>query len=73
VAGKTTLNSDFDGLPQSIEGTKAILYLPEDDHDHDVVCLQTESGASFAKSLNEGSWRRVKDVRLSEAARSLAR
>jgi hypothetical protein len=72
-AGKTTLNSDFDGLPKSIEGTKAILYLPENDQDYDVVYLQTESGASFAKSLNEGSWRRVKDARLSNAARSLAR
>jgi hypothetical protein len=72
VAGKTTLNSDFDGLPKSIEGAKAILYLPENDEDYDVVYLQTESGASFAKSFDEGVWRRTREARLSSAARLLA-
>ena len=72
VAGKTTLTSDFDGLPKSIEGAKAILYLPENDEDYDVVYLQTESGASFAKSFDEGVWRRTRDARLSSAARLLA-
>lgn len=71
VAGKTTLNSDFDGLPKSFEGQKALLYLPENDEDYDVVYMQTESGASFAKSFNEGVWRRVKDARPSSAARLL--
>jgi hypothetical protein len=72
VAGKTTLNSDFDGLPKSIEGAKAILYLPENDEDYDVVYLQTQSGTSFAKSFDQGVWRRATDARLSSAARLLA-
>ena len=72
VAGKTTLNSDFDSLPKSLEGKKALLYLPEDDQDYDVVCLQTESGVTLARSFNEGVWRRVKDARLSSAVKSLA-
>jgi hypothetical protein len=71
VAGKTTLTSDFDGLPKSLEGGKALLYLPENDEDHDVLFLQTESGVTLAKSFNEGAWRKVNDDRLSSAVRSL--
>ena len=71
VAGKTTLNSDFDGLPKSLAGKSALLYLPENDEDYDVVFLQTESGVILAKSFNERVWRRVKDSRLSSAVRSL--
>jgi hypothetical protein len=71
VAGKTTVNSDFDGLPKSFEGKKALLYLPENDEAYDVVFLQTESGVTLAKSFNEGVWRQVKDARLSSAVMSL--
>ena len=71
VAGQTTLNSDFDGLPKSVEGEKALLFLPENDEDHDVVYLHTESGVTLARSFNEGVWRRVKDARLSSAVESL--
>jgi hypothetical protein len=71
VAGKTTLNSDFDGLPKSFEGKKALLYLPENDDDYKLIYLQTESGENFAKSFNEGVWRKVKDPRLSSAVMSL--
>lgn len=72
VAGTTTLNSDFDGLPKSAEGKKAILYLPEHDEDHDLVYLQTDRGRSLARSLNQGIWRPVTNARLSAAVRSLA-
>ena len=71
VAGRATLNSDFDGLPKSLEGKRALLYLPQNDEDYDVVYLQTESGVSLAKSFNEGAWRQVKDARLSSSVRSL--
>lgn len=72
VAGKTTLNSDFDSIPKSLEGKKALLYPPANDGDYDVVCLQTESGETLARSFREGIWRRVKDARLSSAVESLA-
>lgn len=72
VAGRTTLNSDFDGLPKEFEGKKALLYIPESDDDYQVVYLQVESGGTLAKSLNEGDWRKVKDARLSGAVKSLA-
>jgi hypothetical protein len=71
VAGKTTLNSDFDGLPKSLAGKEALLYLPENDQDYDVVCLQTESGMTLARHLNEGVWRKVKDARMASAVESL--
>ena len=71
VAGKTTLNSDFDGLQKSLEGKKALLYLPENDEDYDVVFLQTDSGVVMANSFNEGVWRKVDDARLSSAVMSL--
>ena len=72
VAGKTTLNADFDGLPKSLAGKKAILYIPDNDEDHDVVYLQTESSMTLAKSFNEVAWRMVKDPRLPNTIQSLA-
>jgi len=71
VAGKTTLNSDFDGLPKSLEGKKALLYLPENDEDYDVVFLQTDSGVTMANSFNDRVWRKVNDARLSSSVMSL--
>ncbi len=64
VAGKTTLNADFDGLPKSLAGKNAILYIPDNDEDQNVVYLQTESRMTLAKSFNEGAWRMVKDPRM---------
>ena len=71
VAGRATLNSDFDGLPKSLEGKKALLYLPENDEDYDVVYLQTESRVSLAKSFKEGAWRQVNDARLPSTVKLL--
>jgi hypothetical protein len=73
VAGQATLNSDFDGLPKSLEGKKALLYIPENDKNYDVLLLQTESGVTLAKTFNEGAWRMVNDDRPSSAVRSLIR
>ena len=65
VAGKTTLNSGFEGIPDSLWGKTAIFYVAENDEDYDVVYLQTEAGDAFANSFNqEGGWRRVDDPRL---------
>jgi hypothetical protein len=71
VAGKTTLNSDFDGLPKSLAGQQAWLYLPGHDEDHDVVFLQTEAGVTMAKSFSQAAWRKVDDTRLSSAVAAL--
>jgi hypothetical protein len=72
VAGRTTLNSDFDGLPKSLAGKKATLYIPDNDEDHDVVYLQTDSSMTLARSFSEASWRIVKDPRLPNTVESLS-
>jgi hypothetical protein len=71
VGGKTTLSSGFEGIDSSLVGKKAILYLPENDQDHDVVYLQTESGINLANSFTELRWRRVNDARLSSGVKNL--
>jgi hypothetical protein len=60
VAGKATLNLDFEGIPEALIGKKAIFYLPEDDQDYDVVCMQTETGTILENSIGRRMvWRRV--------------
>ena len=71
VAGKAMLNSDFQGIPPSLVGKKAIIYIPENDQDYDVVYLQTETGTTLANSFNDGVWREVKDARLSSEVKML--
>jgi hypothetical protein len=72
VAGKTTLSSDFEAMGAQLAGEKAVLYIPENDQEHDVVYLQTESGVVFAHSFSEMEWRRVADARLSSEVKGLA-
>ena len=54
VAGRTTLNSDFHGIPESLMGKKAVLYVPDDDYT--VVYMQAETGDTFAQFMNEMAW-----------------
>jgi len=71
VAGETTLNSDFEGIPQSLLGKKAIIYVPENDRDYDGVYLQTETDDNLAISFSEDVWRSVKNARLSSEVKTL--
>ena len=71
VAGETTLNSDFEGIPQSLLGKKAIIYVPENDRDYDGVYLQTETHDNLAISFSEDVWRSVKNARLSSEVKTL--
>jgi hypothetical protein len=70
VAARTTLNPDFDGLPRSLQGEQVLLYLPANAREADVILLQTASGAIFASSFNEQTWRRVNDEPLRSDAPS---
>lgn len=72
IAGRTTLNSDFHGIPESLMGKKAIVYVPENDDDYTVVYLQAETGDTFAESMNEMGWQSVDAPRLPAAIRMLA-
>lgn len=71
VAGETTLNSDFEGIPQRLLGKKAIIYVPENDRDYDGVYLQTETDDNLAISFSEDVWRSVKNARLSSEVKTL--
>jgi hypothetical protein len=70
VGGKTTLNAEF-GVDSTLVGNKAVLYVPENDQDHDVVYMQAESGINLANSFTEIKWKRVSDARLSSEVKNL--
>lgn len=44
---------------------------PENEQDHDVVYMQTESGENLANSFSELKWERVNDARLSNEVKDL--
>lgn len=71
VAGQTTLSPAFEGVGASLAGQKAILYIPENDEDHDVVYLRTESGVHLANSFTDVKWKTVNDARLSNQVKNL--
>jgi hypothetical protein len=72
VVGNTTLNSTFERIPKEFFGQKAVLYVPENDDDHDVVWLQTENGVNFANSLDGNNWSPVDDARMPVEVKKLA-
>jgi hypothetical protein len=73
VAGTTSLNSDFQGIPSSLVGKKATVYVPEDDRDYTVVHMHSEVGNSFSISLADPSsiWQPILDAKLSSQVRML--
>jgi hypothetical protein len=71
VCGKTTLNAGFEGIDSSLVGKKAILYIPENDQDYNVIYMQTESGINLLMSFDSLKWRRVNDARLSNEVKNL--
>jgi hypothetical protein len=72
VAGRATLNSDFEGIPQSLIGKKAVLYVPENDEDYDVVYLRAETGTILENSFNRETWRQVKEPRMGDGVKRLS-
>jgi hypothetical protein len=72
AVGRTTLNATFDGVPEELVGHKAILYVPENDEEYDVVHLQSETGINFAMSLGEDRWRKIDDARLPNEVKKLS-
>jgi len=72
VAGKVTLNSDFEGIPQSLIGKKAVLYVPDNDEDYDVVYLRAETGTILETSFNRETWRQVTEPRMGSEVKRLS-
>ena len=71
AVGRMTLSAAFDGIPKQLIGKKAVLYVPEDDEEHDVVYVQTESGTSYSYSFQDSSWDEVQAARLSAGVKRL--
>jgi hypothetical protein len=71
AAGRTTLNADFTGIPESLHGKKAIIYVPESDDDYTVLYMHTETGDNFAGSLSEMVWQSVDESRLPATIQAL--
>jgi hypothetical protein len=63
VAGRATLTPDF-GAPHDALGQKAILYVPTNDTDYDVVYVRTVTGMVYEDSFASGTWKRVDTPRL---------
>jgi len=70
--GKTTLTSDFQGIPESLVGKKAVFYVPENDTDYDVVFLRAETGLTLEYSLSEQVWQPTNEARLSPEVKMLS-
>lgn len=65
VVGRSTLNSDFQGVPETLLGEEAIFYLPHDDQDYDVVYMHTKSGATLKNRIGHKlNWRPVQRPRM---------
>lgn len=65
VIGKATLTSGFQGIPESLIGKTASFYIPEDDQDFDVVCVETVDHSALRYSLSQQAWRAADDRRVS--------
>lgn len=72
VVGKTTLNSDFEGVSQSLIGKRAILYVPDNDEDYDVVYLRAETGTILETSFSRETWRQVTEARMGSEVKRLS-
>lgn len=56
VTGKTTLSSAFDVPDQSLVGARAIVQVPDNDNEFDVVHIQIDSGPTYRWAFSESEW-----------------
>jgi hypothetical protein len=64
VLGKATLDNQFNLLEPSLVGQKAMIYVPADDRDFDLVYIRTDHEEFFEDSFASSSWKRVPNPRL---------
>ncbi len=62
VVGKMTLSGAFDGIPESLIGQPALLYIADEAKDYDVLYVQTKAGARYSYSFLDSSWRGVNSL-----------
>ena len=64
IAGRTTLDQNF-ALPNpSLIGQKALIYVPTDDHEFDLVYVKMEQGQVYEDSFASSKWKLVQNPRL---------
>jgi hypothetical protein len=71
--GRMTLTGAFDGVPPELIGQRALLYVPENDKEHDLVSILVDSGSCYSYSFADGYWYETKDARMSPDALRLKR
>lgn len=64
VAGRVTLTPEFNLPDRALVGQKAIVYVPRNDREYDLVDVRTEVGATFENSFASSRWKPVRDPRL---------
>ena len=64
IAGKTTLDQSFDPPNPSLIGQKALIYVPTNDHEFDLVYIKTEQGQVYEDSFASSEWKLVQNPRL---------
>lgn len=72
VIGKATLTSNFQGIPQSLIGKKGLFYIPDNDHNFDLVFVDTATPSTLKFSLSEQVWQPVNNSRMPNGVRMLA-
>ncbi len=71
IAGRATLDQNF-ALPNpSLIGQKALIYVPSDDHEFDLVYVKTEQGQVFEDSFASSKWKLVQNPRLPSGIEAL--
>ena len=63
AVAKSTVTAGFEGLDAYCD-EQALLYVPKEDKDYDVVYMQTQSGRIFAVSFTDMRWIKKDDARL---------
>src|SRR6185437_8488927 len=72
VIGKATLTSNFQGIPQSLIGKQGLFYIPDNDHDFDLVFVDTATPSTLKFSLSEQVWQPVNNSRMPNGVRMLS-
>lgn len=64
VVGRVALTPAFNLPDRALVGQKAIVYVPRNDREYDLVYVRTEAGATFENAFASSKWRPVRDPRL---------
>ena len=72
VVGKTTLTSDFQGIPESVIGKKALIYVPKNDQSFDEVFVETTTGVKLKYCFSEQVWHASDEERMPQEVKMLS-